>query len=87
MQGPYEGKAIPLVAPETMREYAGQQLKEFDGTKLNPIMKEGLDFGDQDEKKILEEKKIEPEQLGKLMKLAQGSRQLVFRYCFFCTFC
>ena len=42
-----------------------QQLKEFDGTKLKPTTTEGLDFGDQDEKKTLQELKIEPEPLRK----------------------
>ena len=55
-------------------ENAVQQLKEFDGTKLKPTTKEGLDFGDQDEKKTLAELKIEPEPLRKLMKEALGDK-------------
>ena len=51
-----------------------QQLKEFDGTKLKSTTKEGLDFGDQDEKKTLEELKIESEPLRKLMKEALGDK-------------
>ena len=47
-------------------EYAVRQLKEFDGTKLTPTTKEGLDFGDQDEKKTLEELKIESKSLGEV---------------------
>ena len=34
-------------------EYAVRHLKEFDGMKLKPTMKEGLDLGDEDEKKNL----------------------------------
>ena len=50
-----------------------RQLKEFE-MKLKSTTKEGLDFGDQDEKKTLEELKIEPESLGKLMMEALGDR-------------
>ena len=55
-------------------EYVVQQLKEFDGTKLKPTMKEGLDLGDQDEKKTLKELKIESEPWKKLMKEALGDK-------------
>ena len=78
------GESIAVVFPSSLREhlrkkdpvdeYAVQQLKEFDGTKLKPTTKEGLDFGDQDEKKTLEELKIEPEPLRKLMKEALGDK-------------
>ena len=47
-------------------EYAVRQLKEVDGTKLKPTMKEGLDLG--------EELKIESEPLKKLMKEALGDK-------------
>ena len=63
-----------LRGADPVDEYAVQQLKEFDGTKLKPTTKEGLDFGDQDEKKTLEELKIEPEPLRKLMKEALGDK-------------
>ena len=43
--------------------HAVQQLEEFDGKKLKFTTKEGLDFGDEDEKKTLEELKIEFEPL------------------------
>ena len=55
-------------------EYAVQQLKEFDGTQLKPTTKKGLDFGDQDAKKTLDELKIESESLEKLMKEALGDK-------------
>ena len=42
-----------------MDECAVQQLKEFDGKKLISTNKEGLDLGDEDEKKKLEEMKAE----------------------------
>merc|ERR1711916_370985 len=53
-------------------EYAVQQLKEFDGKKLKSTTKEGLDIGDEDEKKKLEELKAEFEPLTKLMKEVLG---------------
>ena len=49
-------------------EYAVHPLKESDGTKPKPTTKEGLDLGDQDEKKTLEDLKIEPEPLRKLIR-------------------
>ena len=42
-----KGHEVLRVA-DPVDEYAVQQLKEFDGTKLKPTTKEGLDFGDQD---------------------------------------
>ena len=57
-----------------MNEYAVKQLKEFDGKKPKFTMKEGLDFGDEDEKKTLEELKIEFEPLRKLMKEILGHK-------------
>ena len=35
-------------------EYAVHHFKEFDGTKLKPTMKGGLDLGDHDERNKLE---------------------------------
>merc|ERR1711990_1235374 len=55
-------------------EYAGQQLKEFDGKKLKSTTKEGLDIEDEDEKKKLEECKAEFEPLTKLMKEVLGDK-------------
>ena len=55
-------------------EYAVQQLKEFDGTKLKPTMKEELDLGDQDDKETLEELNIESKPLKKFMKEALGDK-------------
>ena len=52
-------------------EYAVQQLKEFDGKKLKSTTKEGLDIGDEDEKKSL---KAEFEPLTKLMKEVLGDK-------------
>ena len=63
-----------LYMADPVDEYALHQLKEFDGTKPKPTTKEGLDFGDQDEKKTLEELKIEPDPLRKLMKEALGDK-------------
>ena len=49
------------------------QLEEFDGTKLKQTTKEGLDLGDQDEKKTLEKLKIESELLRMLIE--EGTRR------------
>ena len=50
-------------------EYAVQQLKEYDGEKLNAVTKDGLDLQKtEDEKKDFEEKKAACENLCKLMK-------------------
>ena len=64
-----KGSSSTLCVADSVDECAVQQLKEFDGTKLKPTTKEGLDFGDQDERKPLEELKIEPEPLRKYMKV------------------
>ena len=48
-----KGHEVPYMA-DPVDEYAVHQLEVFDGTKLKPTMKEGLDLGDQDEKKTLE---------------------------------
>eukprot|EP00972_Heterocapsa_arctica_P074299 10965773-Heterocapsa_arctica.AAC.1 len=45
------------LAVDLVDECAAQQLKEYDGKKLMPIMKEGLDNEDEDEKIKLEELK------------------------------
>ena len=68
-----KGHEVLRVA-DPVEEYAVHQLKEFDETKLKPTTKEGLDLGDQDEKKMLEELKIEPESLRELMKEALGDK-------------
>ena len=63
-----------LYVADPVDEYAVQQLEEFDGTKLKQTTKEGLDLGDQDEKKTIEELNIESEPLRKLMKEALGDK-------------
>jgi len=50
-------EAPHMVGPKD--EYSVQQLKEFDGKKLKPTTKEGLDIDDKDEKKKVEEFKAE----------------------------
>ena len=55
-------------------EYAVHQFKESDGTKMNPTTKEGLDLGDEDEKKTLEELKAKLEPLTELMKEVLGDK-------------
>ena len=68
-----KGHEVPYMADPVI-EYVVHQLEEFDGTKLKPTMKEGLDLGDQDEKKTFEELKIESEPLRKLMNEALGDK-------------
>merc|ERR1712188_236052 len=63
-----------LYMVDPVDEYAVQQLKEFDGKKLKSTTKEGLDIGDDDEKKKLEELKAEYEPLTKLMKEVLGDK-------------
>jgi len=46
-----------LYMVDPVSEYAVQQLKEFDGKKLIFTTKEGLDFGDEDERKLLRSRK------------------------------
>jgi len=48
--------------------------EEFDGKKLKSTTKEGLDLGDEDEKKKLEELKAEFEPLTELMKEVLGDK-------------
>ena len=78
------GQEILYVA-DPVDEYAVQLLKDFDGTKLKLTMKEGLDFGDQDEKKTLKERKqcctaeqivvLVPRVMEKNIKVAQHGPQ------------
>merc|ERR1719468_130606 len=63
-----------LYMVDPVDEYAVQQLKEFDGKKLKPTTKEGLDIEDEDEKKKVEELKAEFEPLTKLMKEVLGDK-------------
>ena len=63
-----------LYMVDPVSEYAVQQLKEVDGKKLKFTTKEGLDFGDEDEKKSFEELKIKFESLRKLMKEILGDK-------------
>ena len=42
----------------TVKEYAVQQFRVYDGKKLNSTTKEGMNLGDQDEKKKHEEPKV-----------------------------
>ena len=57
-----------LHVADPVDEYTVHQLKESDGTKLNPTTKEGLNLGDQDDKKKHEELKTEFKPQTKLMK-------------------
>ena len=59
---------------DPMDEYAVYQFKESDGTKLNPTTKKGLNLGDEDEKKTLEELKAKLEPSTKLMKDVLGDK-------------
>jgi len=63
-----------LYMVDPIDEYATQQLKEFDGKKLKSTTKEGLDIEDEDEKKKIEELKVEFEPLTKLMKEVLGDK-------------
>merc|ERR1712180_349485 len=63
-----------LYMVDPIDEYCVQQLKEFDGKKLKPTTKEGLELDDEDEKKKLEELKAEFEPLTKLMKEVLGDK-------------
>ena len=62
-----------LYMADPVDEFAVQQPKESDGTKSKSTTKDGLDLGDQDEKKSLEELKIEPEPLARLKKETLGN--------------
>ena len=63
-----------LHVADPMDEYAVYQFKESDGTKLNPTTKKGLNLGDEDEKKTLEELKAKLEPSTKLMKDVLGDK-------------
>merc|ERR1712193_259124 len=63
-----------LFMVDPIDEYTVQQLKEFDGKKLQSVTKEGLDIDDEDEKKKMEELKAEFEPLTKLMKEVLGDK-------------
>ena len=63
-----------LYMVDPVDEHAVQQLKEFDGKKLKSTTKEGLDIGDEDEKKTLEELNTEPKPSTKLMKDLLGDK-------------
>ena len=55
-----------------MDEYAVHQPKEFDGKMLKSTTKEGLDLGDEDEKKMPEELKADFKPVAELMKDVLG---------------
>ena len=61
-----------LYMADSVDEFAVQQPKEFDGTKLKQTTMEGLDLGDQDERKTFGELNIESELLRILMKKVLG---------------
>ena len=63
-----------LYMVDPVNEYAVQQLKEYDGKKLKSTTKEGLDLGNQDEKKKHEELRAESESLMKWMKDVLGGK-------------
>ena len=66
---------VELHVADPMDEYAVHQFKESEGTKLNPTLKEGLNLGDDDEKKTLEEElKANLEPSTKLMKDVLGDK-------------
>merc|ERR1719321_520045 len=55
-------------------EYCVQQLKEYEEKKLVNCSKEGIDLGDEDEKKITEEMKAEFEPLCAIIKEVLGDK-------------
>merc|ERR1740138_1900711 len=63
-----------LYMVDPIDEYCVQQLKEFDGKKLQSVTKEGLELDDEDEKKKLEEQKAEFEGLCRLVKEVLGDK-------------
>merc|ERR1712050_735930 len=63
-----------LYMVDPIDEYCVQQLKEFDGKKLQSVTKEGLDLEDEEEKKTLEEQKAAYEGLCKLIKEVLGDK-------------
>merc|ERR1711896_109797 len=74
-----------LFMVDPIDEYTVQQLKEFDGKKLQSVTKEGLDIDDEDEKKKMEELKAEFEPLSKLMKEVLVSSRVVDSPCVLTT--
>ena len=75
-RGPHEGIAERHLLLH-QREYRRGVLfaaEEFDGKEPQSTTKEGLDLGDRDDKKTLEELKIEFEPLRKLMKEVLGDK-------------
>jgi molecular chaperone HtpG len=64
-----------LFLVDPIDEYAVQQLREYDGKKLQCVTKEGLDLGmTEDEKKAIEEEKAQFEGLCKKMKEILGDK-------------
>merc|ERR1711972_1293221 len=63
-----------LYMVDPIDEYCVQQLKEFDGKKLQSVTKEGLELETEDEKKTLEEQKADFEGLCKLIKEVLGDK-------------
>ena len=63
-----------LYMVDPVDKHAVQQLKEFNGKKLKSTIKEGLDIGDEDEKKTLEELNTELKPSTKLMKDVLGDK-------------
>ena len=66
-----------LYMVDPVDEHAVQQLKEFDGKKLKSTTKEGLDIGDDDEKKTLEELNTEFEPLTEGVLGDKGEKVIV----------
>ena len=56
------GYEVPYMA-DPVDEFAVRQPKEFDGTKPKPTTKKGSELGDQDQKKMLDELRMEPKPL------------------------
>ena len=67
------GQEVPYMA-DPADEHAVQRVKEFGGKMLKSTTEEGLDLGDEDEKKTLEELKAEFEPLAELMKGVPGHK-------------
>merc|ERR1719235_2091225 len=63
-----------LYMVDPIDEYCVQQLKEFDGKKLQSVTKEGLEIENEEEKKTLEEQKADFEGLCKLIKEVLGDK-------------
>jgi len=65
---------VVLYMVYSVDEYAVKQVTGFDRHKLKSTTKEGLDLGDEDEKRKLEELEAEFEPLTKLMKEVLGDK-------------